>query len=205
MWFLSVQLLFFLLLKQLLACPPNRSVELRPSFADPHCCAKENRQTLSLRAPPSANEAMIPKSLTLPLPPPGAMAFEAKWGVNKSNIRCIVVHPEGPKEVTLEVQIAPGHGLLAFSCSIYPGLQLPTAGTLPSRPPLPWYMFIYIWTSRIDWTGPLFFWDCTSTGLVSVWNADHRVKERNPHTLNHNDFQLCLVTWTKMFVYIIDC
>lgn len=111
-------------------------------------------------------------SLTLPLPPPVVGAFEAKWGVNKSNIRCIVRHPKGPNEVTLEVQITLGHSLLAFSCSISPRLTLPTQRMLPNHPPLPSYgLFIFGRLRLIEW-GP--FWDSTSTGLLSVQSKDHR-------------------------------
>lgn len=58
---------------------------------------------------------MEPWAMVLTLPPPPVVAFEAKWGVNKSNIHPIVRHPEGPSEVTLEVQITLGHGLLTFA------------------------------------------------------------------------------------------
>lgn len=142
-WFLSVQLLFFLILKQLLACPPNRSVELRPSFADPHCCAKENRQTLSLRAPPSANEAMIPKSLTLPLPPPGAMAFE-------DQVRCkqiqYTLHCSTPRGSQRSYSGGTNHSGSRFACffSLYlPGFAV-TYGRNTAQPPAPAMVYVYL-------------------------------------------------------------
>lgn len=87
------------------------------------------------------------QSLTLPPPPPVVVAFEAKWGVNKSNIRCIVWHPKGPNEVTPEVQITLGHGLLAFSCSISPRLLPPHSENATQPPTAAIIWFIYIWMS----------------------------------------------------------
>ena len=93
-----------------------------------------------------------PRLWPSPLPPPVVVAFEAKWGVNKSNIRCIVWHPKGPNEVTLEVQITSGHGLLAFSCSISPRL----AGNAP-QPPTAAIIQVYLHLGVLDWLNGLLF------------------------------------------------
>lgn len=110
---------------------------------------------LSLRAPSLQMEPWS-KSLTLPLPPPVVVAFEAKWGVNKSNIHCIVWHPKGPYEVTLVVQITSGHGLLAFSCSISRRPAVPHAENA-TQPPTTAIIQVYLHLDLSDWlNGPLF-------------------------------------------------
>lgn len=125
-------------------------------------------------------------SLTLPLPPPVVVAFEAKWGVNKSNIHCIVWHPKGPGEVTLEVQITLGHGLLAFSCSISPRRERYPATHRYHHTGL----FAFPSPRLIEWAP---FWKCTSTGLLSVQAGDHRAERGKVHTvgfLYHHVIQL---------------
>lgn len=128
-------------------------IESRPESPDLVLVFKRDAE-LSLRVQRLQMEPWS-QSLTLPLPPPVVVAFEAKWGVNKSNIRCIVWHPKGPSEVTLEVQITLGHGLLAFSCSISSRLMLPHSENATQPPTAAIIWFIYIWM-EIDWMGPFF-------------------------------------------------
>lgn len=138
--------------KQLLACPPN--TESRSESADLVTVLKRETR-FSLRAFAQQMEPWSP-SLTLPLPPPVVVAFEAKWGVNKSNIHCIVWHPKGPGEVTLEVQITSGHGLLAFSCSISQRVAVPHTGNA-TQPPTATIIQVYLHFQVRDWlNGPLF-------------------------------------------------
>lgn len=156
---------------------------------------------------PVSKRSLWSQYLTLPLPPPLVVAFEAKWGVNKSNMRCIVWHPKGPNEVTLEVQITSGHGLLAFSCSISLRLSVPHTenATQPPTAAIKW--FIYIWVFQIDWMGP--FWWCASTGLLSVQNRDHRVvKERSTYSVSQitqpSDSD-CHTEWRRCSLGFVEC
>lgn len=109
--------------------------------------------------------------LTLLLPPPVVVAFEAKWCVNKSNIPRIVWHPKGPTEVTLVVQITWGHSVLAFLALFPRGSTFLIPRKLPSTHCCHHTdLFTFGHLSFIKWAP---FLDSTCTGLLSVKTRDH--------------------------------
>lgn len=140
--------------KQLLACPPIGRIRNRGrSLLTWWLCSKERHGSPCV---PSLSKWSHDPRHWPSLYPPVVVAFEAKWGVNKSNIHCIVWHPKGPGEVTLEVQITSGHGLLAFSCSISQRVAVPHTGNA-TQPPTATIIQVYLHFQVRDWlNGPLF-------------------------------------------------
>lgn len=108
------------------------------------------------------------------LQPPVAVVFEAKWGVNKSNIGGIVRHPEGPSEVTPEVQITSGHILLVFLfAALFPWrLQLRRGAHRRLRPSLFTFARLTWWNAQL--------YCLVGVGLVKVKTRDHHAERQMP-------------------------
>lgn len=123
-------------------------------------------------------------SLTPPNPPllqpPVAVVFEAKWGVNKSNIGGIVRHPEGPSEVTPEVQITSGHILLVFLfAALFPWrLQLRRGAHRRLRPSLFTFARLTWWNAQLYCLGG--GGSRGPAGLVKVKTRDHHAERQMP-------------------------